>query len=824
MGACEVVRDPANHGLSRVNCRLIEGRGAGYYWALRVGGQMTNAIFAANTSYGNPVVAGFDDVMGTDSINAVTQGRTQGGDMLEIYGDNFGPVMDAKVTISYRLVMTRFDDDGQAMEPEIRVFRVDGAQCSMVVPHERVRCPLAVGGGSDLKWTMIVDGLVSSDPVTAYALPVIDQIVKLNGDGVFAATVAGDAIEEGALSQLGINADLSPEGGDYVELVGRNFGPSGDAQLLQEVRFGAGAHQYVLPESEYVIMDDHTRIRVRMPPGAGADMRFVVKVADQESAESVTMVSFAAPEIISISPAVGNALQDELSPQMVTVTGRFFGFADSRSTLSVDFGNAADGTLTEGIATVDPMSGAAPFRPAMGGSGYPTGFRRSAQQSIKFAVPSGVGRDRAVVLVNAPAGFPQLALRSTVDLAAVTAVNASNGEIEASSIVTDPTVFTYQNPRIEYLSLDPIDESGPYQQQRLNLFPGVQGVKLLRVHGRNFGPAQADLNDQVIRVVVVAPTAQPDDFSSAADRVAVISWSDSVVEVMTPVDAGFAKVALTSLSYDGSMEKDQKSQAAQYYDVSPQLSGLQGVSAFGTAGGEVLELQISRIGQANRLEVVVGGQLCPLVLPSDHSVPVMDATFVAQILDAQVTADGTYSSRIEADDNFFLWNLACKVPAGPVGEFVDDGSNVPVLIKRYSAGNNEAIVSDPEYISYRPPTISEVRVWHDTSRSLAQLGEPDEVFMPVDGVVYTPTRGAIMQIVGEDFGVCPRVRLGFGNAFELGEQYEDENSPCSHRTQDPNRLSRSHTELALRVPQGEGDGTDPALGGVPFAFRVTVGG
>jgi len=202
----------------------------------------------------------------------------------------------------------------------------------------------------------------------------------------------------------------------------------------------------------------------------------------------------------------------------------------------------------------------------------------------------------------------------------------------------------------------------------------------------------------------------------------------------------------------------------------------------------------------------------------------MDATFVAQILDAQVTADGTYSSRIEADDNFFLWNLACKVPAGPVGEFVDDGSNVPVLIKRYSAGNNEAIVSDPEYISYRPPTISEVRVWHDTSRSLAQLGEPDEVFMPVDGVVYTPTRGAIMQIVGEDFGVCPRVRLGFGNAFELGEQYEDENSPCSHRTQDSNRLSRSHTELALRVPQGEGDGTDPALGGVPFAFRVTVGG
>ena len=90
--------------------------------------------------------------------------------------------------------MARFDESGNAIDPEIRTFAVDGSSCSMVVDHKRIRCELAVGGGADLKWTMVVAGLTSRDPVTAYALPVIDSIERFNGAGLFPATVSGEPI------------------------------------------------------------------------------------------------------------------------------------------------------------------------------------------------------------------------------------------------------------------------------------------------------------------------------------------------------------------------------------------------------------------------------------------------------------------------------------------------------------------------------------------------------------------------------------------------------------------------------------------------------
>ena len=540
----------------------------------------------------------------------------------------------------------------------------------------------------------------------------------------------------------------------------------------------------------------------------------------QESPESQSTVSYAAPEVMSISPAFGHAQQDEESPQMVKVTGKHFGFADSRSTLTVNFGHAADGTMTAGIATTEPMSGTGRFEPAAGNATYPAGYDRDAVQTVKFALPSGVGKDRAVVLVNSPAGFPQLALRSAVDMSAYTTM-VTEGPINASVVVTDPKVFTYQNPSIDFLSLDPIGTTGPYANQRANLFPGQEGIKLLRVYGRNFGASAQELNDQVERKVLIAPSDDQSDFSADTGRVQVVDWTDTVIEVMTDVDSGFAKVHLGSFSYDGAMEKSQTSPAAQYYDVSPQVAGLQGADAFNTAGGEILELKVARIGQAQSIQVDVGGQPCPLVLPSDPSQTVSDADFPTVILQAQVDADPSYNSLIDADNGGMQWDIACVMPAGPRGEFVNDGSQVPVVVQRFSAGS-DGIVSGPQYISYAPPSITEVQVWHDTSANPS--GQPDEVFTPTDGVVYTPTRGAIMRIVGENFGLCPQVRLGFGNMFEMGEQYQDETSACRHTTQDPARRSRSHTMLELRVPQGEGDGTDPALGGMPFAFRVTVGG
>lgn len=149
-------------------CLTATGHGAGHVWTISVGGQRS-PVFAANTSYGAPVVSYFTGV-------AATAAATRGHEQVSVHGANFGDEDAAITSVSYRFVRGTSQYDFVA------------ASCIITVPHETLRCLTAPGAGADLKWRVVIDGLESVHPVTAYARP---SILTLQSERLRGASTYG---------------------------------------------------------------------------------------------------------------------------------------------------------------------------------------------------------------------------------------------------------------------------------------------------------------------------------------------------------------------------------------------------------------------------------------------------------------------------------------------------------------------------------------------------------------------------------------------------------------------------------------------------------
>jgi hypothetical protein len=60
--------------------------------------------------------------------------------------------------------------------------------CSIVQPHTTIQCKTTPGAGARLKWTVLIDGLMSEAPTTAYDVPRVDRI---EGPGAAHASTYG---------------------------------------------------------------------------------------------------------------------------------------------------------------------------------------------------------------------------------------------------------------------------------------------------------------------------------------------------------------------------------------------------------------------------------------------------------------------------------------------------------------------------------------------------------------------------------------------------------------------------------------------------------
>jgi hypothetical protein len=248
-----------------IRCSTAQGSGRGHWWNVAVDGVWA-PVFMANSSYASPVVssyAGVGTVFGDPSCDgSVDCGATSGSQVVRISGDNFGAAALGNVlTVTYGV-------NGTDLE---------AADCFISVDHEEVTCLTVPGAGSDLKWTLVVDGLVSAAPTTAYGVP---RITGVSGPGASSA---------------------STYGGEAVVVSGANFGPPEDqAKYFEYLSYGPNGR--FLASNCTVV--SHVQLLCRTAPGIGANLQWVVSVAGQQSLEAVT-VSYAVPTVTSVQAPLG---------------------------------------------------------------------------------------------------------------------------------------------------------------------------------------------------------------------------------------------------------------------------------------------------------------------------------------------------------------------------------------------------------------------------------------------------------------------------------------------------------------------------------------
>lgn len=190
------------------------------------------------------------------------------------------------------------------------VYTAQECALDLSTPDDKVCCKTVAGVGSDLRWTMTLDGatvVASADGLaTRYATPTINSVY---------ATVSVD--------------EFSTEGADEVFLSGTNLGP---ADMAVIVKYGpATGVEYTAIDCK--VSSAHSTVRCLTAPGVGAGLKWSIEVAGQRSS-NVEAGSYASPSINSVttltpllSTAGGDAVMIEGSNfgPLGTVVDAFYG-------------------------------------------------------------------------------------------------------------------------------------------------------------------------------------------------------------------------------------------------------------------------------------------------------------------------------------------------------------------------------------------------------------------------------------------------------------------------------------------------------------------
>lgn len=122
---------------------------------------------------------------------------TPGGQSVIITGQNLG----ANATVVSAFYTSAFTSSTSALG--IQTVTYNSTSCVITTPNTQLTCSTAPGAGAALTWGLVVDGLASVTPITAYQPPSLTGVVNATG---------GPAV------------GLRP--GSTLVLLGSNFAPS----------------------------------------------------------------------------------------------------------------------------------------------------------------------------------------------------------------------------------------------------------------------------------------------------------------------------------------------------------------------------------------------------------------------------------------------------------------------------------------------------------------------------------------------------------------------------------------------------------------------
>ena len=714
-----------------LQCSAAAGSGGaapGYYLQLSVGGQGSN-VFAAQMSYAPPVISGFQPTGGLE---------TSGGQTVLLTGVNFGPYQDPTlvITASYS---TAAGTLGAA-------YSYPASNCAVTVANTQITCTTAPGAGAALTWELMVDGLKSITATTSYAPPAISSIVTASGAPITAA--------------------LSPNAQTTLILLGSNFGQPDNAQysygfggmlntssvpkatdLLTSITYGPSGTEYT--PSSWTHLND-TAIRVVVGPGTGTSCYFRVTVAGQTTTAAVPAFSFQSPIIMWISPNHGPTYNPPGNATVITLGITDPPVFDPLYDLMVRIGSGSTwATIVPDLPETD-----LDLQKATNPDGT---------ISIRFTLPKEwAGTNLGVQLVPEGAG------------------NASS-----SSPLTNLTQFSYDAPLVSEVFVMPATFTAGTSDSSLSArllttpacpwgtsnptwscLPAATNphgqLYLTVLYGKNFGANPVTCaNSSTTPPRICDPVTRHLDFLPPATNVTpapawteaswwkpgvvdaaqstVVFWSDSIIAVYSYAPTASLAVRLTNMDAFG---KAKVVASAPWKYASGQQPVVLGFSVSGvaaalghatnapTAGGVPLAVTIAGpAGAAGQYVIEVDYTVCPNV---------GNAVCGA--------ASCVYT---------------CTLPAG------QGTTNLVRVIDTTVGYQYQALAG---VISYLGPTITQFQTWQYYPSSLwPTTTTPGWVSAPLTGVgiysypiVYMPTNGSLLQVVGTNLGTAPALIINPG--------------------------------------------------------------
>ena len=290
-------------------CDVGEGTGLNHSWRLDINNQ-TSDVFDSDSGYSPPILGAFSVDLNSSLFPDDTESfNTEGGENVFIEGFNFGAIAESgEYAAPLTAKATWIDDDEVEHE-----FTYDG--CNVIDDHVKMQCTVQVGVGSELEWTLTVDGQTNVYATTSYGDP---KIFNITGQG------------------FNISDGLDTEGGQVITLTGENFGD--DPAYLERVSYGPTGSEYLIHDSNDPTNQcptvDHEELICTTAEGIGQGHTFSVVVGGQKTSSSFQgpPISYKAPILNDVSPVNGTTA----GGYFITMTGENFG---PRETLTLKYWN-----------------------------------------------------------------------------------------------------------------------------------------------------------------------------------------------------------------------------------------------------------------------------------------------------------------------------------------------------------------------------------------------------------------------------------------------------------------------------------------------------
>ena len=634
----------------KISCIMTPGTGANLSLVVIVDGQKSPMKNSA-VGYGAPIII---DFFGPGANRASTSGE----ESITIRGRNFGAKQGAANLD--RVVY------GRASLPHEKWHT---AKDCTILSHFLINCKTSPGGGADLVWRVSVSGQNSSAPTTDYAPPFIEMV---------------SSFPSGTLLK-----NANSDGGDVVELIGGNFGPTNSAldgdgpSLVESVTFGPQGQQYSAVSCNVTTLS--TVMRCRMPPGIGSSLRWQVTVAGQKSVVSPPLVSYAKPKLVHSSSYLIRT-----AGQYLTLSGIYFGLRVPDINIYWMFGSQIHSSVQ-----IDPFVGIE----------HP---RMENFDNIVISVPPLEDFSKNQEMVN---------VSSLVVL-------QSGG----TTVLSNPILLSYHPPTV----------------MKVFTYEGTTAALRVVIEGDNFCGSLS--------------CGQVEIFNDDGATVSIsnyISWTHTRVEIELPIDKG-SFVVTVGKAGDGNAAQ-QRSSLHFFEHMSPIIDGVfiqdsngaKRAGPFSTRGGDLVTIE-GRYFRNNKDKVEI---------------------YVANAKSSQILS---ISQEYTKGPHFY--KIVATIPVG-------QGLAQPLRVVLKSDGTLGPSESEPVMVNYKPPSGIMMNLHH------------------------FPTEGSSVTFTGVNMGTC--VYLLFDGVLVDSEEKlrpmqvsTQQKLPCSNVTRTDSMLD----SVTLLLPEGDGKG------------------